>query len=162
MHRIDTSTAQKDKFGAGKNGFTTGNPQLGIPATEISAGILDAIQEEICAVIEDKDSSINLDKSNNTQLVAAIKNIIAKCSLGVGQTWQNVKANRMSNTTYTNTTGKPIMVSVQGDSSAVMFNINGLPMTLNENGNDYGCFIVPVGATYSVTTNVILTWAELR
>ncbi|MEG9486922.1 MAG: hypothetical protein MIK87_21285, partial [Pantoea brenneri] len=24
MHRIDTSTAQKDKFGAGKNGFTGG------------------------------------------------------------------------------------------------------------------------------------------
>ncbi|EOK6286159.1 hypothetical protein M8806_22220, partial [Escherichia coli] len=27
MHRIDTKTAQKDKFGAGKNGFTRGNPQ---------------------------------------------------------------------------------------------------------------------------------------
>lgn len=27
MHRIDTPTAQKDKFGAGKNGFTRGNPQ---------------------------------------------------------------------------------------------------------------------------------------
>ncbi len=26
MHRIDTKTAQKDKFGAGKNGFTRGNP----------------------------------------------------------------------------------------------------------------------------------------
>ncbi|EOU6707202.1 hypothetical protein ABL939_24655, partial [Escherichia albertii] len=24
MHRIDTKTAQKDKFGAGKNGFTRG------------------------------------------------------------------------------------------------------------------------------------------
>lgn len=28
MHRIDTKTAQKDKFGAGKNGFTRGNPRL--------------------------------------------------------------------------------------------------------------------------------------
>ncbi|HHH0832373.1 TPA: hypothetical protein ACPY5W_004314, partial [Yersinia enterocolitica] len=26
MHRIDTPTAQVDKFGAGKNGFTRGNP----------------------------------------------------------------------------------------------------------------------------------------
>ena len=33
MHRIDTKTAQKDKFGAGKNGFTRGNPQTGTPAT---------------------------------------------------------------------------------------------------------------------------------
>ena len=32
MHRIDTKTAQKDKFGAGKNGFTRGNPQTGTPA----------------------------------------------------------------------------------------------------------------------------------
>ncbi len=29
MHRIDTPTAQVDKFGAGKNGFTAGNPQTG-------------------------------------------------------------------------------------------------------------------------------------
>lgn len=35
MHRIDTKTAQKDKFGAGKNGFTRGNPQTGTPATEV-------------------------------------------------------------------------------------------------------------------------------
>ncbi|EBB2969908.1 phage tail protein, partial [Salmonella enterica subsp. enterica serovar Typhimurium] len=26
MHRIDTPTAQKDKFGQGKNGFTNGDP----------------------------------------------------------------------------------------------------------------------------------------
>ncbi len=26
MHRMNTKTAQKDKFGAGKNGFTRGNP----------------------------------------------------------------------------------------------------------------------------------------
>ncbi|EAB7115816.1 hypothetical protein M0Y58_24705, partial [Salmonella enterica] len=25
MHRIDTPTAQKDKFGQGKNGFTNGD-----------------------------------------------------------------------------------------------------------------------------------------
>lgn len=30
MHRIDTPTAQTDKFGAGKNGFTRGNPQTGV------------------------------------------------------------------------------------------------------------------------------------
>ncbi len=29
MHRIDTSTAQKDKFGQGKNGFTNGDPTTG-------------------------------------------------------------------------------------------------------------------------------------
>ena len=34
MHRIDTKTAQKDKFGAGKNGFTRGNPCSVIPRSK--------------------------------------------------------------------------------------------------------------------------------
>lgn len=73
MHRIDTSTAQKDKFGAGKNGFTSGNPQTGVPATEVSADILDAMQEEICNVIE--GAGMQLQKGNNSQLLTAINKI---------------------------------------------------------------------------------------
>lgn len=77
MHRIDTISAQKDKFGSGKNGFTTGDPQSGTPATEVSAEILDALQEEICAVIEDVDSGLLLSKSENNQLISAVKNIVS-------------------------------------------------------------------------------------
>lgn len=76
MHRIDTSSRQKDKFGAGKDGFTQGDPQTGTQATQVSANFLDSIQEEIAAVIEDNDSGQSLDKSKNNQLVKAIKNII--------------------------------------------------------------------------------------
>ncbi|EKP0300191.1 hypothetical protein OD808_01975 [Aeromonas veronii] len=86
MHRIDTSTAQKDKFGAGKNGFTSGNPQTGVPATEVPDYILDAFQEEICAVIEDPDSGMSLDKQNNHQLASAIKAIISKKGRDIGLT----------------------------------------------------------------------------
>lgn len=86
MHRIDTSTAQKDKFGAGKNGFTLGNAQTGVPPTEVSADILDALQEEICAVIEDPDSGILLDKKNNSQLALAIKALIYKKAKDIGLT----------------------------------------------------------------------------
>jgi len=70
MHRIDTSTAQKDKFGAGKDGFTSGNPQTGVPATEVSADILDAIQEEICSIIA--SAGLTLDKSKNNQMLDAL------------------------------------------------------------------------------------------
>ncbi|RCA95978.1 hypothetical protein C6A83_19150, partial [Escherichia coli] len=42
MHRIDTKTAQKDKFGAGKNGFTRGNPQTGTPATDLDDDYFDS------------------------------------------------------------------------------------------------------------------------
>lgn len=76
MHRIDTSTAQKDKFGAGKNGFTLGNAQTGVPPTEVSAHILDAFQEEICSVIESE--GLTLDKSKRDQLLCAINNKISK------------------------------------------------------------------------------------
>lgn len=75
MHRIDTSTAQKDKFGAGKNGFTLGNAQTGVPPTEVSADILDAIQEEICSVIESE--GLQLDKSKRDQLLYAINKKIS-------------------------------------------------------------------------------------
>lgn len=74
MHRIDTSTAQVDKFGAGKNGFTGGNPQTGELPTALDADYFDAIQEELAGVIEASGSTLN--KSNNGQLTAAIKALV--------------------------------------------------------------------------------------
>ena len=74
MHRIDTPTAQKDKFGAGKNGYTDGNPQVGTPATDLNAAMFDSMQEEICNVIE--QAGIVLDPNDNAQLFAAFQKII--------------------------------------------------------------------------------------
>ncbi|EAA1524111.1 TPA: hypothetical protein G0L45_004544, partial [Salmonella enterica subsp. enterica serovar Typhimurium] len=45
MHRIDTPTAQKDKFGQGKNGFTNGDPATGRRATDLNSDMWDAVQE---------------------------------------------------------------------------------------------------------------------
>ncbi|EKC5751163.1 phage tail protein [Cronobacter sakazakii] len=74
MHRIDTPTAQQGKFGAGKNGFTAGDPTLGVPATQLDETFFDSIQEEICAVIE--GAGIQLKKSDRAQLSAAINKMI--------------------------------------------------------------------------------------
>ncbi|ABP61250.1 hypothetical protein [Enterobacter sp. 638] len=71
MHRIDTSTAQKDKFGAGKNGFTRGNPQTGTPATDLDDDYFDMLQEELAAVVE--ATGIVLDKTKHNQLLTALK-----------------------------------------------------------------------------------------
>ncbi|MBK0095279.1 phage tail protein [Erwinia sp. S63] len=71
MHRIDTSTAQVDKFGSGKNGFTGGNPQTGELPTALDADYFDSLQEELAAVIE--AAGITLDKNKNNQLYTAIK-----------------------------------------------------------------------------------------
>ncbi|WP_411815332.1 gp53-like domain-containing protein [Kluyvera cryocrescens] len=74
MHRIDTPTAQKDKFGAGKNGFTRGNPQTGTPATDLDDDYFDAIQEELLGVIE--ASGAAPDKSKRNQLLVAMKTLL--------------------------------------------------------------------------------------
>jgi hypothetical protein len=74
MHRIDTSTAQVDKFGAGKNGFTGGNPQTGELPTALDADFFDAVQEEIARVIE--AAGLTLNKSNKSQLLVAMKTLV--------------------------------------------------------------------------------------
>jgi len=76
MHRIDTSTAQVDKFGSGKNGFTGGNPQTGELPTALDADFFDSIQEEISGVVE--GAGIALDKSKNNQLLIALKALFAQ------------------------------------------------------------------------------------
>ncbi|EIH6241737.1 phage tail protein [Escherichia coli] len=70
MHRIDTLTAVKDKFGPGKNGFTDGNLRTGRLATWLNSAMWDAIQEEMCGVIE--KAGIELNKEEHDQLYKAI------------------------------------------------------------------------------------------
>lgn len=93
---------------------------------------------------------------------------------GVGQTWQNVKASRALSTTYTNTTGKPILVSVC--STATSNNVNAEisvdGVLIEQNQTAGGTLqaasvqaVVPNGSQYSVTGNgglVIGGWMELR
>ncbi|EIR8789996.1 tail fiber protein [Escherichia coli] len=74
MHRIDTKTAQKDKFGAGKNGFTRGNPQTGKPATDLDDDYFDMLQEELCSVVE--ASGASLEKGRHDQLLTALRALL--------------------------------------------------------------------------------------
>lgn len=93
---------------------------------------------------------------------------------GVGQTWQNVKASRSIDTTYTNTTGKTIFVCVgfsftQGSNLDIQ--VNGVPISYVTYNLTYGDFMtiyafVPPGASYKITrfsgTSTVNTWVELR
>lgn len=74
MHRIDTKTAQKDKFGTGKNGFTRGNPQTGTPATDLDDDYFDMLQEELCSVVE--ESGASLEKGRHDQLLTALRALL--------------------------------------------------------------------------------------
>lgn len=91
--------------------------------------------------------------------------------IGVGQTWQNVLSQRIAGTTYTNNTGKPILVLITvGPSTAaniLVVIVNGV--TIYETGQStwdnsaQASFIVPDGNTYRITTaSSVRTWSELR
>jgi hypothetical protein len=92
--------------------------------------------------------------------------------IGVGQTWQNLTGSRAFNTTYTNTTGKPISVMVYWVSASVTqvnVVIDGIFADVSGNNfaNSYSTarVIVPVGKTYRVEPSAATTigyWAELR
>ena len=79
--------------------------------------------------------------------------LAAMSSLGYGQTWQTVT--RTSGTTYYNTTGKPIQIVFAGSATSTLGALcNGV--NVSQNGNNYAqaIFIVPPGASYSVTLSV--------
>ena len=95
--------------------------------------------------------------------------------LGAGQTWQNMTSSRAIGTSYTNSTGRTIMVIVSGTGGGA----NGLwGVTINSAVSYYtpstytasvwtACeFIVPAGQTYALSqqgSNATLqNWSELR
>ena len=54
--------------------YTEGNPATGVPATVVSADAMNAIQEEICNIIE--SAGLTLSKTNDEQLKAAINSVV--------------------------------------------------------------------------------------
>ena len=94
--------------------------------------------------------------------------------LGVGQTWQDVKASRAVGVTYTNTTGRPIVVSASCATNAVAFIrmvVDGVVVSgeyqSTISAETFIAAIVPAGSTYEVqvtggTPAVPYTWSELR
>lgn len=95
-------------------------------------------------------------------------NIAQSTDLGVGQTWQ--KPSRSLGDTYTNDTGKPIMIAVtsSGGSSGFSLYIDNMLIvtnysTYNSGGPSHGITaIIPNGSTYRATGGSLVNWAELR
>lgn len=86
-------------------------------------------------------------------------------AFGIGQTYQDMTASRAQGTTYTNSTGKPILVCIQETSDAtVTITVNSV-IVARKSGS--GCdtsmtVVVPNGGTYSMTGSSIYLWVELR
>jgi hypothetical protein len=88
--------------------------------------------------------------------------------IGVGQTWQNVLGSRAVGTTYTNSTGRPILVNVDCNSTGNnTLTIGGVVVgTINSTGNRGTITgIVPSNTTYILSSGnsiALNVWAELR
>lgn len=98
-------------------------------------------------------------------------------SVGVGQSWSDVTSSRVLGTTYTNSTAKPIMLSISlyTDTGHAVFwyvTVSGVIVGRSASDGAYGVpwtqisVVVPAGATYSATvsagSNQDILWAELR
>jgi hypothetical protein len=80
------------------------------------------------------------------------------------QVWTDVAASRTSGVTYTNTTSKPIMIIARPTSASnVIIVVGGVTVYSNLSSSEPPSFVVPIGATYSITfTGAISSWVELR
>jgi|GEM_PF-2039686 len=98
-------------------------------------------------------------------------------AIGVGQSWQDVTSSRARETTYFNSTGKPIQVLVSfpdsnNGSPRIKVLVDNLTIINHQydSGGSYGSgqysFIVPSGQTYRVNTPFgavdPILWTELR
>lgn len=98
--------------------------------------------------------------------------LAAMSSIGYGQTWQDVTGSRASGTTYYNTTGKPIAISIRIGITGTSTNylaVNGVTIAQNSgNGTGSGVAqivaIVPPGGNYLYTAGggSVIAWNELR
>ena len=142
-------------------GGTTGIPVAGSPAT-LMANTFNGSQKIVGNL--EVTGSVNFNNTTNLPI------------LGSGQRWQDVFANRAVGTTYTNTTGKPIVVNVstkfayiRNMNPTITATIDGLDMLIAADNSDQwpmcaGNVIVPAGSTYKITvdSSIIDKWCELR
>jgi hypothetical protein len=87
--------------------------------------------------------------------------------LGVGQTWQNFMGYRLSNTTYQNTTGRPIVVSTSTSALVSALRVSSDNVTFidaSTRGNSSKEAVVPNNHYYRLynDNSNIGHWAELR
>lgn len=105
---------------------------------------------------------------------------LTNVGVGAGQTWQNMIASRALDTNYTNSTGRPIMVSIgivltKDILSQGYVYVGGVMIAIVSNGDittvanheiaTTVSFVVPPGAVYQLDNAnglAISTWTELR
>jgi len=150
-------------LGTVDEGTSKFTPNAAITTSEIAAATL----------VTSSDTIASNDNDTTIPTSAAVKDYVD--ALTPVQTWTSVIGSRSSGVTYTNSTGRPIYISViaeYGNQTGDLYltvggniiqryynNPDNSDMKLSVSGP------IPAGATYSVTSNVagsITTWYEMR
>lgn len=131
-------------------------------------------------------ATVNTACSPNGRIARDANGLLLSCQsglwkggggIGQDQTWQNVLASRFAGVDYTNSTGKPIQVTVFIGSGALAYCtalmvVDGISISgSNSGGAGYSqrcsvSAIIPPGSTYRITAltagNLLHSWVELR
>lgn len=121
-----------------------------------------ASSETVAGIIELATTAETQDGTDDLRAITPLK--LKNSVIGLGQTWQNVTASRALGVTYTNSTGKPIMVSIIGANSGgngnkgLQLNVDGIVIqdsgVFSTTGNTSVSVIgiVNNGSTYGVSS----------
>jgi hypothetical protein len=137
--------------------------------TDVLAADINNLQNAVIAL----EAAVGVLDSAVTSAHEYRLNSLTLAMFGGGQTWQDVMASRVGGTTYYNTTGKPIAVSIKSAHSSyatpsMSITVDGLVVWYTQLGQsgqglsgDLAAFtIVPNGSSYS--TSGASYWYELR
>lgn len=99
----------------------------------------------------------------------SIKAYVDAAGIGVGQTWQDVGGSRLAGTSYQNTTGKPIMVAIRGNTNSTHYlqvstdNATWISVGSTIAANANMTAIVPDDHYYRLQSGATFNgWSELR
>ena len=111
-------------------------------------------------------ASGNILTSNGTNWASS-----SNAAIGINQTWQNLTSSRSLNTTYYNTTGRTISVSIYqlySTNQTGTLTVDSVQVSQTSTGTNAGNIyfthyaIIPPGSSYIATGPSLTQWTELR
>lgn len=131
---------------------------------DTSDGRLTNAREWTASTVPQAEAEAGTATTRRAWTAQRVRQAIQALAIGEGQTWQNVRPNRVSGTAYQNDTGRPIqlMIKINNPPNNVQISTDGVTWesVLNGDGFATACMVIPPGLYYRATG--VITWWELR